>query len=125
MALRGLIARGVPATPKFLIYVKGAIILLSIIILALAAYAISLYSDGSYQYSTGMPGFLIFLAILSRLVYGISAAIELKAPRFYYRIVVLVAYFLTTVFWLAGWAWAASWAAYILSFNSAYPEGVQ
>jgi hypothetical protein len=41
-----------------------------------------------------------------------------SAPQFYYRIGVLVGYILSAIFWLTGWAWAASWAAYILSFDN-------
>lgn len=60
MSARGLVARGVPALPKAFAYVVGLIILLSIIILALAAYAESL--SGNYYYDSGIPGFLLFIA---------------------------------------------------------------
>lgn len=59
MSARGLVARGVPALPKAFVYVVGLIILLSIIILALAAYAESL--SGNYYYDSGVPGFLLFV----------------------------------------------------------------
>ena len=65
MAIRGLTAPGVPPQPKWLIYIKGAIILLAIIILALAAYALSLYGDYSYYYSAGAPGYLLFVVSVS------------------------------------------------------------
>ena len=61
MALSGLTAQGVPPQPKWLIFIKGAIILLAAVILALAAYALSLYSDISYYYSAGAPGYLLFV----------------------------------------------------------------
>lgn len=59
MSARGLVVRGVPALPKAFVYVVGLIILLSIIILALAAYAESL--SGDYFYDSGVPGFLLFI----------------------------------------------------------------
>jgi len=59
MAAKGLVARGVPTLPKWYIYIVGAIILLSLIILALAAYAQSL--SGDYFYDSGVSGFFIFV----------------------------------------------------------------
>lgn len=59
MSARGLVARGVPALPKIFTYIVVLIILLSVIILGLAAYAESL--SGTYYYESGVPGFLIFV----------------------------------------------------------------
>jgi hypothetical protein len=59
MAAKGLLSRGAPALPKFFIYILGSILLLSIITLALAAYAQSL--SGPYYYDSGVPGFLLFV----------------------------------------------------------------
>jgi hypothetical protein len=59
MSARGLAARGVPILPKFFIYIVVLIILLSTIILALAAYAESL--SGPYYYDSGVPVFLLFI----------------------------------------------------------------
>jgi hypothetical protein len=121
MGARGLTAPGVPPLPAWLLYIKGAIFLLSIIILALSAYAISLYNGLlTFYYSSGAPGFLIFLAIYTWIIYGAYTAIELKAQHFYYRIGALVAYVLSVIFWLTGWAWAASWAAQLGSFTGFY-----
>jgi hypothetical protein len=67
MTAKGLIARGVAPLPKFFIYTAGSIILLSIIILALAAYAQSL-SNSSYYYDSCIPVFLIFVVSFPRNV---------------------------------------------------------
>ncbi|KAH8680963.1 hypothetical protein BX600DRAFT_428937 [Xylariales sp. PMI_506] len=116
MGAQGLISQGVPPLPRWLLFVKGAIILLSVIVLALAAYAMSLYS-GLLIYSGGAPGYLIFDAIVSWIVFGISLALELKAPQYYYRIALLIPYVLLCIFWLSGWAWAASWAGVWLAYD--------
>ncbi|KAI1177616.1 hypothetical protein F4777DRAFT_541744 [Nemania sp. FL0916] len=116
MATRGLAARRVPVLPKFFIYVVGLIILLSLAVLALAAYAQSL--SGNYYYESGIPVFLLFVSIWTLLVYGGILAVERFAPQFYYRIGFLIGQLLSIIFWLTGWAWAASWAAYILSFDN-------
>ncbi|KAI0132606.1 hypothetical protein BJ170DRAFT_254808 [Xylariales sp. AK1849] len=115
MGFKGLIARGVPPLPKWLLWVKIAIIVLSVIILALAAYALSLYS-GYYYYSGGAPGYLIFLVIMTWIIYGISIALELAAPQYYYRIALFIAYIISCIFWLSGWAWSAAWAGAVLGF---------
>ncbi|KAK6828191.1 hypothetical protein PG990_009806 [Apiospora arundinis] len=124
MAIRGLMAPGVPPQPKWLIFIKGAIILLAVIVLALAAYALSLFGDYSYYYSAGAPGYLLFVTIFSMIVYGTAIFLELKAQQFYYRIAMLVVYIMTCIFWLSSWAWAASWASFLLAYyNSSYYPG--
>ncbi|KAK8042487.1 hypothetical protein PG994_012970 [Apiospora phragmitis] len=100
MAISEITAPGVPPQPKWLIFIKGAIILLAVVILALAAYALSLFGDLSYYYSAGAPGYLLFVA-----------------HQFYYRIAMMVAYILTCIFWLSGWAWSASWASFLLAYS--------
>ncbi|KAI0879419.1 hypothetical protein GGS24DRAFT_439412 [Hypoxylon argillaceum] len=59
MSMGGLVARGVPVLPNFFIYIVGLILLLSVIILALAAYAESL--SGNYYYESGVPPVLLFV----------------------------------------------------------------
>lgn len=62
MSARGLTAKGVPSQPRWLLYLKIAILVLSLVVLALAAYSISLF--GSYYGlvgGTGAGGFLIFV----------------------------------------------------------------
>ncbi|KAI1368610.1 hypothetical protein F5Y08DRAFT_247934 [Xylaria arbuscula] len=116
---RNLVACGVPVLPKFFNYIVISIILLSIVILGLAAYAESL--SGNYYYESGVSGFLIFVSIWTWLIYGAILAVPQFAPRFYYRIGVLVGQLLSLIFWIVGWAWSASWAAYILSFDNYSP----
>ena len=55
-----------PNLPKFLLFAKIAIIVLSLIILALAAYSIAIFSTsyGVYGYS-GVAGLLIFVVSAS------------------------------------------------------------
>jgi hypothetical protein len=63
MAMSGLTAKGPPAgLPKFLLYIRIVIIVLSLIILALAAYAISIFGSVTYYYGSynGAAGLLIF-----------------------------------------------------------------
>ncbi|KAM0810526.1 hypothetical protein AB5N19_10875 [Seiridium cardinale] len=116
MGVRGLMAVGPPQTPAWLLIIKGVILLLSVIVLALSAYALSLYNN-YYYYSGGAAGYLIFLVIKTWIIYGASIAIELKAPRYYYRLAFLIAYILSCIFWLSGWAWAASWASAFLAYS--------
>lgn len=46
--------------------------------------------------------------------------LELGAPRYYYRIAALIGYILGIIFWLSAWAWAASVAAFWLSYVCSY-----
>ncbi|RYP09291.1 hypothetical protein DL764_001338 [Monosporascus ibericus] len=120
MGSKGLVAKGPPQLPGWVLYTKGAIILLSILILALAAYALSVHGGYSYYYSSGAPGFLIFLAIYSWIVYGGTTVVEIWYAQWYYRVVVLVAYILAVILWLSAWAWAASWGSFILAYANYY-----
>lgn len=54
--------------------------------------------------------------IWSLVVYGTSVGIQFGAPHLFYRIVGLILYSLAVIFWLAGWAYAASQAALVLDW---------
>ncbi|KAI1828519.1 hypothetical protein F4861DRAFT_6075 [Xylaria intraflava] len=116
MAAKGLVARGVPTLPGSFIYIVGLILLLSIVVLVLAVRAQSL--SGHYYYDSDIPGFLLFVSIWTWLVYGGALAIQRYAPKYYYRIVILIGQILSFIFWIVGWARAASWASYVLSFDN-------
>lgn len=63
MGAQGLIARGVPPQPLWLLYIKIAILVLSLIVLGLGAWAVSLTGGGyyGYYYSSGAGGMVIFV----------------------------------------------------------------
>lgn len=115
MSAKGLLARGVPPQPKWLLYVKIAILVLSVIILALAAYSISVFSGYGYYGGGGAGGYLIFIVIKTWIIYGLAIFIELRAPHLYYRIAALIVYILSCIFWLSAWAWSASLASFWLA----------
>ncbi|KAK4173135.1 hypothetical protein QBC36DRAFT_360725 [Triangularia setosa] len=119
MSTQGLTAKGVPPQPLWLLYIKIAILVLSLITLALGAWAVSIFGGylGGYGGPTGAGGLVIFTAIWSFIVYGGAAAIEIWAPHFFYRIGALVGYILHIIFWLSAWAWSASAAAFWLSYT--------
>jgi hypothetical protein len=54
------------------------------------------------------------------IVYGGGVAIEHFAPHLFYRIAFLIGYIFSVIFWLSGWAWAASSAAFWLAFTFGY-----
>ncbi|KAI1435263.1 hypothetical protein GGR50DRAFT_331464 [Xylaria sp. CBS 124048] len=116
MAAKGLVACGVPVLPASFIYIIGSKLLLSIVVLALAAHAQSL--SGHYYYDSDVTVFLLFVSIWTWLVSGSALAIQYCAPQHYYRLFVLISQVLSFIFWLVGWAWAVSWAAYVLSFDN-------
>ena len=117
MSANGLVAKGVPPQPLWLLYIKIAILVLSLILLAMGAWAVSIFgSDGyGYAYSGGAGGMVIFVAIFSWIVYGGAAAVELWSPHLFYRIAFLIGYILSIIFWLSAWAWSASSASVWLS----------
>ncbi|OAA56950.1 hypothetical protein SPI_07331 [Niveomyces insectorum RCEF 264] len=117
MTVNGLLAKGAPPNlPAFVLPLRIAIVVLSVVVLALAAFAISVF--GSYaSYAggyTGVSGLLIFVVVKTWIVFGVLAFLEYRMPHLYYRLVALVLYALSLVFWLSAWAWAASIAAFWL-----------
>lgn len=68
MGMHGLTAKGVPPQPKWLLIIKAVIVFLSVVILALSAYAISLTGGYGYYYGSGAAGFMIFIVSLTPLV---------------------------------------------------------
>ncbi|KAL0471741.1 hypothetical protein QR685DRAFT_437875 [Neurospora intermedia] len=106
---RGLIAVGVPPFPSWILYIRIAILVLSLALLGVAAWAVSIIAGGA-------SGMMIFVTIWSLLVYGGSLGFQFGAPHLFYRIVGLILYSLAVIFWLAGWAYAASEAAVALGY---------
>lgn len=121
MGAQGLWSKGPPPGPIWLLWMKIAIIVLSVIVLALAAYSISIY--GKYYGSSylvgysGASGLLIFVVIKTWIIYGALLFFELKAPQYYFRLIGIIGYSLGVIFWLSGWAWAASYASFWLSLS--------
>lgn len=69
MQSRGLMAKGVPPQPVWLRYVKIAILVLAVIVLALAAWAISIIQKYTRSLPNGRaPGFAIFTVCVLRLI---------------------------------------------------------
>jgi len=122
MGTSGLMAKGVPPNmPQFLLFIRIAIIVLSVIILALAAYAISIFGSALGVYGgyvggySGASGLLIFAVIKTWIIYGAFTFIEMKAPHLYYRLLAIIAYTISIIFWLSAWAWSASIGAWYLT----------
>lgn len=122
MAVSGLMQKGVPPTqPAFLRILKIVIIVLSVIVLALAAYSLSIFGSAiGYYGNSGPAGLLIFDAIKTWIILGVALFLELRAPHLFWRIILVIAYFISIIFWLSGWAWAASWAALFLAYDNDY-----
>jgi len=114
MAMHGLTAKGPPPNaPKFLLYIKIAILALSVIILALSIYSLAIFGGGS-------GGLLIFVVIKTFLIYGILTFLEFKMPHLFFRLVAVIAYAISLVFWLSAWAWSAAIAGLWLHYSSVY-----
>jgi len=110
--MSGLTTTGVPESqPVWLLWVKFAIIGLSVVELALAAWAVSLCDGYAFCFTSSVGGFEIFLVIKTWIIYGLILFAELQAQHMFYRLVIIIASAISIVFWLSGWAWAASWAS--------------
>jgi hypothetical protein len=117
MQTQGLMQKGVPPMPSWLFFIKIAILVLSLIILALAAWSISIFGSytGVYYYGSGSGGLLIFACVKTFIIYGAQIAVEKLAPHMFFRAVAVVLCVISIIFWLSAWAWAASSAGAWLS----------
>ena len=119
----GLVAIGPPPMRPWLVYMRYAILALSLVCLALAAWGLSLWSN---TFIYGNPGGLVvFVCVWSFIVYGGAIAVELFAPHLFYRVAFLIGYIFSVIFWLSGWSWSASVASaflgvYTFSTSSSY-----
>lgn len=102
--------------PRWLLVLRAATLVTSVGVLAAAAYNVSLYAG--LIVSATPAGFLIFNAVFNLLIVGSMLACEFALQRYYNRLAFTLLLGLDGVFWLAGWAWAASWAGRWLSFDS-------
>jgi len=81
----------------------------------------SLISALASGWSSAPPAFLIFVAIWTAFTFGGVLIFE-KAldPRYLYRIGVIIAYIVTAIFLLSGWAYMASAAGSLLGYSVPY-----
>jgi len=124
MTTQALLARGVPANlPPVLLYLKIAILALSLIILAVSAYAISLFNSWvGYYGGNGVGGLNVFVVIKTFIIYGIAIAFQFRFPHLFYRIAAIALYAISVVFWLSAWAWSADLAAFWLTWSDGYVD---
>lgn len=114
MGAQGLIAKGVPPQPSWIIFLRIAILVLSVILLGLGAWNVSTVGSLAAGAGYGAGGMVIFVTIWSFIVYGGATAVEMFAPHLFYRVAFLIGYILSIIFWLSAWAWSASWASVTL-----------
>jgi len=121
MGASGLLARGPPPSPAWVTYIKYAILGLSVVCLAMGAWATSIFGGASgVILSAGAGGLVIFVTIFTFIVYGGGLALEKFQPNNYFRIGLLIGYIFSVIFWLSGWAWSASLAGLWLSYTDTY-----
>jgi len=110
MGMSGITATGTLPLPKWLFFLRVAIIVLSLGVLIASAYNIALWDESVRIYGSSPPGFLIFCVIATWFILGTMLVFEFFFDRFYTRIAFVVLLVLDAIFWLSAWSWAASWA---------------
>jgi hypothetical protein len=93
----------VPQTKPFVNYLLYAAVGLSVIVLALCAYAINVYSKTWFDVLTPALSFTLFAIIWLWLFVGAYFLIPRLAPQFYNKWAVLGVFALTAFFWLIAW----------------------
>ncbi|KAJ2895594.1 hypothetical protein MKZ38_006306 [Zalerion maritima] len=140
--LTAFTSKGAPqSSPMWRLYLRIAILVLAIIVLGLAAWAISLLDgnggfeqedsdssgggfgfplskrldlsdvlSGDYTTPPGKEpgGLLVYACVQILIVIGGTLAVEIFAPRMFYRLAVAIGYILTVIIALVGWAYMAS-----------------
>ncbi|KAI9901605.1 hypothetical protein N3K66_003422 [Trichothecium roseum] len=116
------------ATPLsgWLTYLSAAAMLLSAGVLVSQAYSVTLDvkpGDGVSQRIVGPQAMLLFDSSWTILSLGAMLLLErLGARKWLYRLALAVSLALNSLFWLAGSAWEASWAAGWLALRHAIKD---
>ncbi|KAJ2906347.1 hypothetical protein MKZ38_002063 [Zalerion maritima] len=119
MRTQGLTSKGPPQGPNIQQYLRIAVIALSVVSLVCAAVSL-----GIAPWPFGAPGFVIFVAVKTFIIYGAIWFVELQVIHMYYRLGVMIAYCFNIIFWLSAWSWSASWAtAYCLYYSGCADNG--
>jgi len=105
-------ATGPPVLPKWLFYLRIAIIVLSLGVLIAAGVNVAAFDSWTrWSASSGPGGFLIFDVIFTWIILGTMLVFEFWYHQFYLRLAYVVLLPLAAIFWLSAWAWAASVAS--------------
>jgi hypothetical protein len=110
---KGLLAKGPPETPIFVLFLRIAALVLTLAVFVAACYNASLLDQIVLltQDEAGPAGLGIFTCIWTWGVVGTEIAFTMKLPHLYMRIVFVILDVLTLIFWLSTWAVAASVAS--------------
>merc|ERR1712000_582357 len=103
MGMSGITATGTLPLPKWLFFLRVAIIVLSLGVLIASAYNIALWDESVRIYGSSPPGFLIFCVIATWFILGTMLVFEFFFDRFYTRIAFVVLLVLDAIGrWLGG-----------------------
>ncbi|KAI6575249.1 hypothetical protein MCOR09_001732 [Pyricularia oryzae] len=106
MHMRSLMSNGVPAgQPRWLTGTKIAMILLSLVIVGLSAFAITIIKTfGERRFAgPGSAALFIFTAVKTVVLYISAIVVEKKVPHFFFRVLFVVSYGFSVFFWAATW----------------------
>ncbi|KAI6369288.1 hypothetical protein MCOR25_004469 [Pyricularia grisea] len=106
MYMTSLMSHGVPAgQPRWLTGIKVAMILLSLVIVGLSAFAITIIKTfGERRFAgPGSAALFIFTAVKTVLLYVFALVVEKRVPRFFFRVLFVVSYGFSVFFWAATW----------------------
>lgn len=96
----------VPHVPIYFQYLNVLQLVLSIVILGLTAAAVD-----SIHYSRSVPGFALFVSIVTIVVIAYRWLALFRLPALYNRLAVLILECLLLVWWLSAFASLAAWSA--------------
>lgn len=72
MSAQGLAAKGVPPQPLWLLYIKIAILVLSLVVLAIAAWGLSIFQGFTAQLGSAGAGGLVIFVVRSILAHPLT-----------------------------------------------------
>jgi hypothetical protein len=123
MGLSGITATGPPVMPKWLFFLRIAILVFTFgSFIAACVNVAALNGWTSYYSSSGPGGFTIFDAIFTWIVIGSMLVLEWRFHQFYVRLAYLVLLPLCAIFWLSAWAWSASVASAFRGYYSGFGD---
>ncbi|KAL5614333.1 hypothetical protein BROUX41_004439 [Berkeleyomyces rouxiae] len=112
----GALVIGPPPLSKLTELLRYVALVVSLAELVVSSYSLSVREQVTPGQS-GPAGFLIFNALFTMFVLGAVIALESTAHHMYCRFVVVTAFAVDALLWLAAWGWTACVASTLLSIR--------
>lgn len=114
----------IPQTPPWLIYVRYAQVVLTLVVLICAAVSLAAFARYDYGYLGYGPGFSVFTCVYTFLFLAGVLLFPRFCPQFYFKWFHLGAECFCVLWWLVSWSGLAVWSTAFAYLDGTYSDGI-